>query len=87
MTAQDWMKRTVVGNIRRDGCSSADLAFLNFCGEDHWFAPLCEKTAYLPPEGRSFASALMLIRLVWYAVHAPDMQRVMEEIAASAEYQ
>lgn len=87
VTAQDWMKRTVVGNIRRDGCSSADLAFLNFCGADHWFAPLCEKTAYLPPEGRSFASALMLIRLVWYAVHAPDMQRVMEEIAASAEYQ
>ena len=30
VTAQDWMKRTVVGNIRRDGCSSADLAFLNF---------------------------------------------------------
>lgn len=85
--AEEWMNRTYSGKIHRRGCSDADLAFLKSCGADPWFAPLCEKIAYLFPEGHSFAFALILARLVWYTIHYPETQKSIQEIADSMERQ
>lgn len=85
--AEEWMNRTYSGKIHRRGCSDADLTFLKSCGADPWFAPLCEKIAYLFPEGHSFAFALMLARLVWYTIHYPETQKSIQKIADSMERQ
>ena len=43
------------------------------CEAEEWFISVCQKVEYLCPESHSIAYAILMIRLVWYVLHYPDV--------------
>lgn len=71
--AGGWIKRVYMGHIQRKGFTPADTALLERCGAEPWFVQICSHTNYLWPESHSFAYCALLVRLVWYILHFPQL--------------
>ena len=49
------------------------VKLLKRCEAEEWFITVCQKVQYLFPESHSIAYAILMIRLVWYVLHYPDV--------------
>ena len=61
------------GKIKGRGFTENDLSLLKRCEAEEWFISVCQKVEYLFPESHSIAYAILMIRLVWYVLHYPDV--------------
>ena len=61
------------GKIKGRGFTENDLSLLKRCEAEEWFITVCRKVEYLFPESHSIAYAILMIRLVWYVLHYPDV--------------
>ena len=61
------------GKIKGRGFTETDLTLLKRCEAEEWFISVCRKVEYLFPESHSIAYAILMIRLVWYVLHYPDV--------------
>lgn len=66
-----------MGTVRRKGLSEVDVSRLKHCEAEDWFISVCQKVDYLFPESHSVAYAMLMIRLVWYVLHDPDMMHIV----------
>ncbi len=46
---------------------------------DPWFTQVCQKIDYLFPEAHSLSFAILLVRLVWYIIHQPEVGSLLIE--------
>lgn len=46
---------------------------------DPWFTQVCQKIDYLFPESHSLSFAILLVRLVWYIIHQPEVGSLLIE--------
>ena len=61
------------GKIKGRGFTEIELTLLKRCEAEEWFISVCQKVEYLFPESHSIAYAILMIRLVWYVLHYPDV--------------
>lgn len=61
------------GKIKGRGFTETDLTLLKRCEAEEWFISVCRKVEYLFPESHSIAYAILMIRLVWYVLHYPNV--------------
>ena len=61
------------GKIKGRGFTEIELTLLKRCEAEEWFVSVCQKVEYLFPESHSIAYAILMIRLVWYVLHYPDV--------------
>ena len=61
------------GKIQGRGFTEAELTLLKRCVAEEWFISVCRKVEYLFPESHSIAYAILMIRLVWYVLHYPNV--------------
>lgn len=61
------------GKIKGRDFTEAELTLLKRCEAEEWFISVCRKVEYLFPESHSIAYAILMIRLVWYVLHYPDV--------------
>ena len=61
------------GKIKGRGFTETDLTLLKRCEAEEWFISVCRKVEYLFSESHSIAYAILMIRLVWYVLHYPDV--------------
>lgn len=71
--ATSFVKRVRMGKIKGRGFTETDLTLLKRCEAEEWFISVCQKVEYLFPESHSIAYAILMIRLVWYVLHYPDV--------------
>ena len=62
-----------MGKIKGRGFAETDLTLLKRCEAEEWFITVFQKVEYLFPESHSIAYAILMIRLVWYVLHYPDV--------------
>ena len=71
--ATSFVKRVRMGKIKGRGFTETDLTLLKRCEAEEWFISVCRKVEYLFSESHSIAYAILMIRLVWYVLHYPDV--------------
>ena len=71
--AMSFVKRVRMGKIKGRGFTETDLTLLKRCEAEEWFISVCQKVDYLFPESHSIAYAILMIRLVWYVLHYPNV--------------
>ena len=72
--AANWMERVYRGHIQHNGFTPADTALLESYGAEPWFIQACSLTNYLWPESHSTIHCALLVRLVWYILHFPQLE-------------
>lgn len=72
--AANWMERVYRGHIQHNGFTPADTALLESYGAEPWFIQACNLTNYLWPESHSTIHCALLVRLVWYILHFPQLE-------------
>lgn len=75
--AASFMESVYMGRPNRQGYLVSEEILLASCGVDPWFEKVCRKISYLFPEAHSLNYAVLLARLVWYALYHPETSDIM----------
>lgn len=76
------MNSVQMGLPSRFGYSDSEELVLALCQAEPWFVQVCRDISYLFPEGHSLCFAVLLVRLVWYGIHHPEVGSILAEQCA-----
>ena len=65
--------RSNADSMIKELAEKTELTLLKRCEAEEWFISISQKVEYLFPESHSIAYAILMIRLVWYVLHYPDV--------------